>query len=59
MTKLQKLHKEILKHKKAIEMIKNTKGLDFDFADKLIKESKGKIIKLQEEFDKEWIYQNF
>ena len=54
MNKLQKLHKEITKENKRIEMMKTTRGLDVDFMRETIKNSKNKIAKLQETFDNEY-----
>lgn len=58
MTKLEKLHKEIQKENRRIEMMKTTKGLDVDFMRNTIKESKSKIVELQTEFDNEYELQN-
>jgi hypothetical protein len=58
MTTLNKLYNQIALENKRIDMIKNTKGLDVDFIRNTIKDSKQKIIKLQKEFDKEYINQN-
>jgi len=58
MTKLEKLHKEIQKENRRIDMMKNTKGLDVDFMRNTIKESKSKIVELQKEFDNEYELQN-
>tara|TARA_R110002051_G_scaffold324336_1_gene421156 strand:+ start:109 stop:288 length:180 start_codon:yes stop_codon:yes gene_type:complete len=58
MTKLQKLHKEITKENKRIDMLKSTISLDVDFVRNEIKKAKNKIVNLQEEFNKEYNYQN-
>ncbi len=58
MTKLEKLHKEIQKENRRIDMVKNTKGLDVDFMRNTIKESKSKIVELQKEFNNEYELQN-
>tara|TARA_R110001599_G_scaffold11557_4_gene54846 strand:- start:501 stop:680 length:180 start_codon:yes stop_codon:yes gene_type:complete len=58
MTKLQKLHKEITKENKRIDMLKSTISLDVDFMRNEIKKAKNKIVNLQEEFNKEYNYQN-
>ena len=58
MTKLETLHKEILKEQRRIEMLKNTKNIDVDFMRSEIKEAKIKIEKLQVEFNNEYEYQN-
>lgn len=57
-TKLEKLHKEILKETRRIKMLKNTPNLDVDFMRDSIKESKTKITKYQKEFDIEYELQN-
>ena len=54
MRKLEKLHKEMQKENRRIEMIKNTKGIDVDFMRNTIKESKSKLIELQTDFDNEY-----
>ena len=58
MTKLQKLHKEITKENKRINMLKSTISLDVDFMTNEIQKAKNKIVNLQEEFNKEYNYQN-
>jgi hypothetical protein len=58
MTKLEKLHKTILKEQRRIEMLKNAKGLCVDFLRAEIKEAKNKIKETQFEFDNEYNYQN-
>ena len=58
MTKLEKLHKEIQKENRRIDMMKTTKGLDVDFMRSEIKTAKSKVIELQAEFNKEYEYQN-
>ena len=58
MTKLQELHKEITKENKRIDMLKSTISLDVDFVRNEIKKAKNKIVNLQEEFNKEYNYQN-
>ena len=57
MTKLERLHGQIVKEQKRVEMLKNTKGLDVDFMRSEIKEAQNKIVKLQKEFDNEYEYQ--
>lgn len=57
MTKLETLHGQIVKEQRRIEMLKNTKELDFDFMRSEIKEAKTKIVELQKEFDNEYEYQ--
>tara|TARA_B110000977_G_C10980269_1_gene455850 strand:+ start:990 stop:1169 length:180 start_codon:yes stop_codon:yes gene_type:complete len=59
MTDLERLHKEIAKEMKRIDMLKNTISLDVDFMRSEIKNAKCKIIKLYEEFDKEYQSQNY
>ncbi len=63
MTKLEKLHKEIQKENRRIEMMKNIYSnsdcIDTqDFATTEIKNAKALINKLQLEFDKEYEIQN-
>ena len=58
MTKLEKLHKEITKENRRIDMLKNTISLDVDFMRSEIKKAKSNIIELQEEFDNEYELQN-
>jgi hypothetical protein len=58
MTKLEKLHGQISKEQRRIEMLKNTKNIDADFLRSEIKEAKCKIVELQKEFDNEYEYQN-
>ena len=58
MTKLQKLHKEITKENRRIDMLKSTISLDVDFMRSEVKKAKNKIVKLQEEFDNEYDLQN-
>jgi hypothetical protein len=58
MTTLQKLHKEITKENRRIELLKRTPELDVDFMRSEIKTAKSKIAELQKDFDKEYEYQN-
>ena len=58
MNKLEKLHKEIQKENRRIEMMKNTISLDVDFMRSEVKKAKNKIVDLQMKFDKEYDYQN-
>tara|TARA_R110002167_G_scaffold346310_1_gene556874 strand:- start:306 stop:485 length:180 start_codon:yes stop_codon:yes gene_type:complete len=58
MDKLQKLHKEITKENKRINMLKSTISLDVDFMRNEIQKAKNKIVNLQEQFNKEYNYQN-
>jgi hypothetical protein len=58
MTTLQKLHKEITKENRRIDMLKKMSGLDVDFMRSEIKTAKSKITELQKDFDKEYEYQN-
>ena len=58
MDKLQKLHKEITKENKRIYMLKSTISLDVDFMRNEIQKAKNKIVNLQEQFNKEYNYQN-
>ena len=58
MNKLEKLHKEIQKENRRIEMMKNTISLDVDFMRSEVKKAKNKIVDLQGEFDKEYSHQN-
>ena len=54
MNKLEKLHKEIQKENRRIEMMKNTISLDVDFMRSEVKKAKNKIVDLQMKFDKEY-----
>ena len=58
MTKLETLHRQILKEQKRIEIIKNTPGIDADFLRSELAAAKSKIVELQKEFDAEYEYQN-
>ena len=58
MNKLEKLHKEIQKENRRIEIMKNTISLDVDFMRSEVKKAKNKIVDLQMKFDKEYDYQN-
>ena len=58
MTKLETLHGQIVKEQRRIEMLKNTKEIDADFLREETKEAKRKILELQEEFNKEYEFQN-
>ena len=57
MTKLETLHRQIVKEQRRIEMLKNTKEIDVDFMRSEIKEAQNKIVELQKEFDNEYEYQ--
>lgn len=57
MTIIEKLHGQIVKEQRRIEMLKNTKELDVDFMRSEIKEAQNKIVELQKEFDNEYEYQ--
>jgi len=54
MTKLETLHRQILKERRRIEMLKNTKELDFYFIRSEIKEAQNKIVELQKEFHNQY-----
>jgi hypothetical protein len=58
MTKLEKLHKEITKENRRIDMIISTISLDVDFMRSEVKKAKNKIVDLQSKFDKEYNHQN-